>query len=84
MYLVQHDNFVKSTLCSSGIRRDRSPSQTARKDLSSMNSITHSNSYMTSKRFAKTGEQFVPMGIPIGLGLGLGLWSGLGLGLGLF
>ena len=62
MYLVQHDNFVKNALCSSGSRRDRPPSK--RKELSSMNSITHSNSYMKSKRFAKIGEQFVPIGIP--------------------
>ena len=53
MYLVQHDNFVKNALCSSGSRRDRPPSK--RKELSSMNSITHSNSYMKIKRFAKIG-----------------------------
>ena len=61
MYLVQHDNFVKNALCSSGSRRDRPPSK--RKELSSMNSITHSNWDMKSKRFAKIGEQFVPIGI---------------------
>ena len=66
MYLVQHDNFVKNALCSSGSRRGCCSSKTKEpSELSSMNSMTHSNSYMKSKRFAKIVEQFVPIGIPI-------------------